>query len=114
MRNAFFFTDAQLTLSGPNNILGRSLALQPKLGGPITACAPIIEEELVATTYFSSDVTIKQSSIFERSSLILGINYPSGNHHTQRILADAWMTNTLCSSNAATYNPFDARILTGR
>ena len=75
------------------------------------ACAPIIDEKLVATTFRSSDVVIKQSYIRESSLLLLGVN--SG-ILSQQILSDAWMTNSLCSSTTETYNPYGIRTQSGR
>ena len=75
------------------------------------ACAPIIDEKLVATTFRSSDVVIKQSYIRESSLFLLGVN--SG-ILSQLILSDAWMTNSLCSGTTETYNPYDIRTQSGR
>ena len=75
------------------------------------ACAPIIDEELVATSFYSSDVVIKQSYIKENSLLQLGDNsgIPS-----QQILSDVWMTNSLCSGTTEIYNPYGIRTESGR
>ena len=75
------------------------------------ACAPIIDEKLVATFFCSSDVVIKQNYIRESSLLLHGVN--SG-IRSQQILSDAWMTNSLCSGTTETYNPYGIRTQSGR
>ena len=75
------------------------------------ACAPIIDEKLVATTFRSSDVVIKQNYIRESSLLLHGFN--SG-IRSQQILSDAWMTNSLCSGKTERYNPYGIQTASGR
>ncbi len=112
--SAFFFTDSNLTLSGLNNILGRSVAIHEENGGmPIIACAPIVVSEILFASEFDNNLLyMEQESPYENSSLTLSNGYPEGNPDVA-IYEAVFMTNRLCPADADPYNPFGVTTTTG-
>ena len=108
-QSAFFFTDTNLTLTGPQNILGRSLAVHVANGGePIIACAPIVlAETLAATEYSNNLVQFLQETPYENSTVLISESYPDTDPPAGVAIYEAvLMTNGLCPADDTPYNPF--------
>ena len=102
---AFLFTDPNITLTGEQNILMRSVAIQEAGGGDrIIACAPIVAAETLIATY--SFMKIEQDSAFENSTLTLDASYPPNNPDVA-IYEAVFMTSGLCPADDSPYNPFE-------
>ena len=113
--SAFFGTDANITLGGDFEILGRSIAIHdhedPSI---IIACAPIVVSEVISTRLYAPRdqeeeeplVTFQQASPYENSYLTTSSAY-SAVEDSVAVLQGAFMNNGQCTmSSTSPYNPF--------
>lgn len=103
-REAFFYTDIFLNLTGVRSVVGRSIAIHAaNRGGRIIACAPLVEtEERFAIQFPNQSFVASQKSPYELTR-IATTNLPSPN---VSILSEVFTTYNLCPANRPTYDPF--------
>lgn len=113
--SAFFGTDANITLGGDFDILGRSVAIHDNQEpSTIIACAPIVVSEVISTQLYSSRdqldedplVTFQQASPYENSYLTTSAGYSAEADYVS-VLQGAFMNNGQCTvPSTSPYNPF--------